>query len=116
MPESISEGCGENGNGKAGRDEGDRASKAEQRREAAQRRAGLKPLQKRIKETETLMERLQKRIQAIETELADPALYEKNPARATELAKERAALSNRLGEHEEDWLALSQDYERAMTG
>ncbi|MBZ0163023.1 MAG: ATP-binding cassette domain-containing protein [Notoacmeibacter sp.] len=90
------------------------ASKADQRREAAQRREALKPLAKKIKETESLMERLGKRIQAIETQLADPALYEKNPQKAGQLAKERAAVVAELAEAEEGWLALSGEYEEAI--
>ena len=90
------------------------ASKADQRREAAQRREALKPLAKKIKETESLMERLGKRIQAIETQLTDPALYEKNPQKAGQLAKERASAAAELAEAEECWLALSGEYEEAL--
>ncbi|MFP1631443.1 ABC-F family ATP-binding cassette domain-containing protein [Zhengella sp. ZM62] len=89
-------------------------SKADQRREAAQRREQFKPLARKIKEAETLMEKLGKRIQAIETELADPALYEKNAKKAADLGKERADLTAKLAQTEESWLEMSAEYEEAM--
>jgi ATP-binding cassette, subfamily F, member 3 len=104
------------GGGRDDRDKGDRASKSDQRREAAQRRAELKPLQKKIREIESLIEKAQKRIQAIEKELADPALYDMDADKATRLAKERADLTAEIGRHEEAWLALSHDYDEAMAG
>lgn len=94
--------------------EADKASKADKRREAAARRLALEPLAKEIKATEGLMERTRKRIEALEQQLADPALYEKNPAKATTLAKERSDLSNALDRHEEKWLELSSEYEEGM--
>ena len=89
----------------------DKASKADRRREAAQRRAALEPLAKQIKATEALMERIRKRLDGIEDMLADPKLYERDPSAATQLAKERSDLSNALDGHEETWLALSAEYE-----
>ena len=59
------------------RREADKASKADRRREAAQRRAALEPLAKEIRATEALMDRIRKRIDGIEDELANPAIYEK---------------------------------------
>jgi len=102
------------GNGKG--ESGAANSKAEKRRENAQLREKLKPVAKKIKETESLMEKLGKKIQAIETQLADPDLYTKSPARAGELAKERSALVDELSSHEENWLALSAEYEEGMAG
>ncbi len=93
------------------RREAEKASKADRRREAAQRRAALEPLAKQIRATEGLMERLRKRIDLIEDELGDPALYEKDAARATKLAKERSDLVTQLGGHEERWLEMSAEYE-----
>ena len=61
------------------RREADKASKADRRREAAQRRAALEPVAKQIRATEALMDRIRKRIDTIEDELANPALYEKDP-------------------------------------
>jgi ATP-binding cassette subfamily F protein 3 len=93
------------------RREADKASKADRRREAAARRAALEPLAKEIRATEALMDRLRKRADTIEDELADPALYEKDPIKATRLAKERSELSAQLKGHEERWLTMSAEYE-----
>jgi len=61
-----------------------------------------------------LMERLCKRIDLIEDELGDPALYEKDAAKATKLAKERSDLVTQLGGHEERWLEMSAEYEEGI--
>ena len=96
------------------RREADKASKAERRREAAQRRAALEPVAKEIKATEGLMERTRQRLDAIEDQLADPGLYDKDPKAVTQLSKERAELAATLGLHEERWLDLSARYEEGM--
>jgi len=96
--------------------EADKASKADKRREAARKRAELEPIAKKIKTAEGLMERLRKRIDAIEAEMADPSLYERDPAKVSTLAKERSDLSAKLETQEELWLQLSSDYEEAMAG
>ena len=91
--------------------EADKASKADKRREAAARRAALEPLAKEIRATEALMDRIRKRIDTIEDQLADPKLYEKDPTTATQLAKERSQLSAQLNGHEDKWLTMSAEYE-----
>ncbi|KQZ21860.1 glycosyl transferase family 1 [Mesorhizobium sp. Root552] len=96
------------------RREAEKASKADRRREAAARRAAFEPLAKEIRATEALMDRLRKRIDTIEDQLADPALYEKDPVGATRLAKERSDLSGQLGRHEEKWLEMSAEYEQGI--
>ena len=73
----------------------------------------IEPLAKEIRATEALMDRMRKRIDLIEDELADPALYEKDPSTATRLAKERSQLSATLAGHEEKWLEMSAEYEEA---
>ncbi|HHZ08924.1 MAG TPA: ABC-F family ATP-binding cassette domain-containing protein [Rhizobiales bacterium] len=96
------------------RREAEKASKAERRRDAAQRRQALEPLAKEIRATEALMERIRKRIDGIEDQLADPKLYERDPTAATKLAKERSDLSNALAGHEDRWLTLSAEYEEGI--
>ncbi|NGN40774.1 ABC-F family ATP-binding cassette domain-containing protein [Mesorhizobium sp. CGMCC 1.15528] len=91
--------------------EADKASKADRRREAAARRAAMEPIAKEIRATEALMDRIRKRIDTIEDELANPAVYEKDPSTATQLAKERSQLTATLNGHEEKWLKLSAEYE-----
>jgi len=94
--------------------EADKQSKQDRRREAAARRASLEPLAKEIKATEGLMDRTRQRISRLEADLADPSIYEKQPDRATELAKERARLVDTLSSQEERWLALSAEYEAGV--
>ncbi len=94
--------------------EADKASKADRRREAAARRAALEPLAEEIRATEGLMDRLRKRIDLIEDELANPALYEKDPIKATRFAKERSELAAQLNAHEERWLTMSAEYEEGI--
>jgi ATP-binding cassette, subfamily F, member 3 len=96
------------------RREAEKASKADRRREAAQRRSALEPVAREIRATEALMDRIRKRIDNIEDELANPAVYEKDPSTATRLAKERTELSNALAAHEEKWLTLSAEYEEGI--
>jgi ATPase components of ABC transporters with duplicated ATPase domains len=102
------------------RDKGDAANgqinKADQRKAAAEKRASLAPLKKKINEIESLTKKLETLIQALDAELADPALYEKSPAKAAEKAKQRGEAAARLAEAEEQWLELSAEYEEAMAG
>jgi len=94
--------------------EAEKVSKADRRREAAKRRASLEPLAREIKATEGLIERTRKRIAAIEAEMADPRIYERDPARVAVLAKQRVELSQLVEQQEEKWLQLSAEYEEAI--
>jgi ATP-binding cassette subfamily F protein 3 len=60
------------------------------------------------------MDRIRKRLDGIEDQLSDPALYERDPKAATQLGKERAELSSSLSGHEERWLTLSAEYEEGI--
>jgi ATP-binding cassette subfamily F protein 3 len=94
----------------------DAASKGELRKANAERRASLAPLKKKINEAEALTAKLEKLIQALDKELADPVLYEKTPAKAAQKAKERGEAAAKLSAAEEQWLMLSAEYEEAMAG
>ncbi len=98
----------------AGEDAPERKPSGERRKEAAERRRWLAPLQEKIRATEAEMAKLQKLIGMADAELATPALYEKNPDRATKLIKGRANAEKKLAGLEEDWLAMSEEYETAM--
>jgi ATP-binding cassette subfamily F protein 3 len=100
---------GREGNGRSA----PRAAGQDRRRDSAQRREGLAPLRKKIKETETLMAGLQKQIQRLDALLGAPDLYLRDPAASTRHAKERADAARALAAAEEAWLALSQEYETA---
>ncbi|WP_312223004.1 ABC-F family ATP-binding cassette domain-containing protein [Rhizobium rhizoryzae] len=93
----------------------DSVSKSDQRKANAEKRASLAPLKKRINEAEALTAKLEKLIQALDVELADPKLYEKSPAKAAEKAKQRSDAAAKLAETEELWLELSSQYEEALS-
>ena len=87
----------------------------QERRQAAQRRAGLAPLRKQMTESEKRIETLQRKIAAIDLALADHALYEKQPDKAQTLTLERGALTKQLKSAEEAWLEASLAYEEAAS-
>jgi ATP-binding cassette subfamily F protein 3 len=62
------------------------------------------------------MGKLGKRVGEIDQAMADPKLYERDPARVATLAKERADASAALAAAEEQWLTLSGEYESAVAG
>ncbi|MDI7861075.1 ABC-F family ATP-binding cassette domain-containing protein [Rhizobiaceae bacterium n13] len=99
-----------------GNGQDDSVSKSDQRKLNAEKRASFAPLKKKINEIESLTGKLEKLIQALDAELADPALYEKSPAKAAEKARQRAEAASKLAAAEEQWLELSAEYESAMTG
>ncbi|MBN9017132.1 MAG: ABC-F family ATP-binding cassette domain-containing protein [Rhizobiales bacterium] len=104
----------DDGAASARRDEaGKSASAQDRRREQAQRRAELAPLRKKIKDAESLMEKLQKEIQKLDAQLAEGNLYLRDPAKAGSLAKSRADAAAALAAAEESWLEMSSDYESA---
>ena len=94
----------------------DPTSKADQRKANAEKRAVLAPLRKKINDLESLTAKLEKQIQALDAELADPVLYEKFPAKAAEKVKQRGETAAKLSTAEEQWLDLSAQYEEAMAG
>ena len=89
----------------------ERRKASQQRREAAQRREQAKPLAKRIKEMEAAIARSTRRIEEIDAEMAKPGLFERDPARGAELAKERAQTAGTLAETEDAWLEATTEYE-----
>jgi ATP-binding cassette subfamily F protein 3 len=90
-------------------------SREEERRNAAARRAELAPLRKTLTEQEKKVEALQKKIAVIDTALADPALYEKQAAKAQALTVERGGLLKDLKAAEEAWFEASIAYEEAAS-
>ncbi len=98
----------------ADRDDNAKVNKAEQRKLAAQKREAMAPLQKKIKETEALIQKLQKQIQGFSSQLEDPALYEKEPQKAVRINKDMSDTRSALADAEDKWLELSTKYEEAM--
>jgi ATP-binding cassette subfamily F protein 3 len=85
------------------------------RKSAAQRRQELAPLRKTLTEHERRIGDLQRRMAAIDGELADPSLYAAKPDKAQVLTRERGELAKALSEAEDAWLEASAAYEEAVT-
>src|SRR5581483_5977123 len=66
-----------------------RTSPQDARRQAAEARAALAPLKKNVSRAEAEVELLSKRIAAIDRDLGDGGLYQRDPRRAQALARER---------------------------
>ncbi len=88
-----------------------RIGRADARRAAAEKRIGLAPLRRRITEAEAAIARLSEEIRRINTALAEPGLFGRDPARAAALARARADNVSALAQAEEDWLQASSDFE-----
>jgi ATP-binding cassette subfamily F protein 3 len=87
--------------------------RAGQRRAAAQLRAELAPLRRRITEAEAGMARLNEEIARIDAALADAGLFARDPAAAARLAKARSDAAQALARAEENWLTASEALEAA---
>ncbi len=90
-----------------------RASRADQRRQAAERRAGLAPLKKSVQAAEKSIEKLTSELTALDERLGDAAFYSRDPAAAQKAVVERGQIAKRLNAAEEAWLAASEAYEAA---
>ncbi len=89
------------------------SSRTETRRAAAERRLALAPLRKQLEAIEARLERLSGVIAKIDEALADGTAFQKDPAKASELAKRRAEAAAALAAAEEEWLRVSADLEAA---
>ncbi len=84
----------------------------ERKRVEAQRRQELQPLKKAMQKAESELARLHSERDAIETELADGALYEAQAKdRLQTLLKRRGALDQQLAQAEEQWLTAAEALE-----
>jgi ATP-binding cassette subfamily F protein 3 len=88
---------------------------ARQRRKAsAERRQQLKPLRDEVKRQEKEMERLQRRKDQLDEQLANPALYGSDQKdELNRLLQEQGQVTKALAEAEEAWLAASEELEAA---
>ncbi|MCO6186508.1 ABC-F family ATP-binding cassette domain-containing protein [Rhizobium sp. L1K21] len=92
------------------------AAAAEAAKSASQKRSNPVALKKKIDEIQTLMAKIERLIQGIDTELGDPDIYAKNPNRAADLTKARANATKKLEQSEEEWLELSAELEEIEAG
>ena len=85
----------------------------DQRRQAAERRAALAPLRKRLHDAEAAVERLAREKADLTARLADPALYSGEADRLRELQKRLGRVDKDLGAAEDAWLAAQDAWDRA---
>jgi ATP-binding cassette, subfamily F, member 3 len=71
------------------------------------------PLQQKISETEAEIARINGIIAKIDTALALPDLFTRDPKQAAQLSKARAGAASALQRAEEEWLAASSQYDEA---
>jgi ATP-binding cassette subfamily F protein 3 len=89
------------------------AARADQRREAAQRRAERAPLKRAVETQEKQIAKLEGEIAALDRLLADADLYAREPDRAQALTRDRGLLLKARAVAEAAWLAASEAYEAA---
>ena len=93
----------------------DGGSKAEKRKQAAQQRAGLAPMKKKLSVLEALVAKLTKQIQSLDAELADPAQFADAPYKIAQKTKQRGERAAELVKAEEEWIALTSQVDDAET-
>src|SRR5581483_10595487 len=90
-----------------------RRSRSEIRRIAADKHATLAPLQKQVTAAEKTIVHRKSEIARLDTLLAAPGLFARDPKQAASLSKARADAASALAQAEEDWLNASAAYEAA---
>lgn len=100
-------------NSKDSADGGQGNNRKEARQEAARKRTALAPLKRRIDAAEKEMRKLNEKKELLEVKLADPKIYEGPAAKATDLQKKLAEITENLSRTEEEWLTASEEYEIA---
>ncbi|MCA3611732.1 MAG: ATP-binding cassette domain-containing protein [Methylobacterium sp.] len=100
----------------ARRDSGKRESEAarsakEDRRASAEKRQNRKPLREKAKVLEQQVEKLAALLARADEALANPAIFRDQPAKATQLARDRASLAEKLAAAEEEWLMVMAELE-----
>jgi ATP-binding cassette subfamily F protein 3 len=95
--------------------EAPRARRADLRRAAAQMRLELAPLRRRVVEAESAVQRWGVEIARIDSALAEPGLFNRDPGQAAALAKARAEAVGALARAEDEWLDASSELEAASS-
>lgn len=99
-----------------GRDSGGGKSasgKQARRKNRAAERKLIAPLRKKIRNAEKRVADFQAQQDLLETELAQPDLYQRQPERVVEINKQLAAVKNDIATEEGAWLRLQADLEAA---
>ena len=100
-------------NAKSGDEDEQKDTLAAQRQNNAKTRRETAPLRKKIEAVEARMAKFSGLITKVDDMLAHPDAYAKDPAKATQLAQQRAELVRAVAVAEEEWLALSEELEAA---
>jgi ATP-binding cassette subfamily F protein 3 len=93
---------------------GTAVSKADLRRESAGAREKLKPLKSAMDKAEKDVGTLQAKLEEIDTALAAPGLFSKDPAKGEALAKQRAETVRAMAAAETRWMEATELYEAAQ--
>ena len=88
--------------------------KTEARRDNAERRRQLKPIKDKIEAAEHQIADLNKEIAKLDSALADPLLFARDPAKGKSVSKKRADAARKLADAEARWVAASEEYDAAM--
>ena len=86
-------------------------SKADVRREAADKRQQMKPLKAAMEKWEREVARLHSEIETLDTALAIPDLFVKDPAKGEKLSKARGEWAKKLEAAEANWMEAAERYE-----
>lgn len=90
-------------------------AKKDRKRREAELRKKLQPLSNKIKRAERVLEKLNLQKDEIETQLADPEIYnEENKERLKPLLTDQAYLQKELDQAEIDWLDASEAHEKML--
>jgi ATP-binding cassette subfamily F protein 3 len=93
------------------------AAAAQRRRDSADQRKALAPVRSRLARVEKRMQELGAEAATLDTQLADPALYEPGARiRQLDLAAQRARVAQETEQVEAEWLELNEQLERAAGG
>jgi len=91
------------------------AQRKERKRAEAEQRQALKPLRDKVQAAERELDKLQRRRQEIEAQLADPAIYaDSAKARLLQLVSEKGELDARIETTENAWLEALEALEQAQ--
>jgi ATP-binding cassette, subfamily F, member 3 len=99
-----------NSRDRAGSERGSGNSRDKPARNKAEKRV---PLKQKISDAETEIARINGIIAKIDTALALPDLFTRDPKQAAQLSKARAGAADALLRAEEEWLAASSQYDEA---
>jgi ATP-binding cassette subfamily F protein 3 len=91
-----------------------KASRAEERKLAAERRAQLAPIKRKADDAERRIAKLQAECARLDAILHDPDLYANDAAKVTALNRQRADAQRQLETAETEWLEASDAHDRAM--